>query len=33
MGKITPGIRLPLTPLSPALREPLLATLKQLGLL
>jgi len=33
MGKITPGIRLPLTPLSPALREPLVTTLNQLGLL
>jgi 4-hydroxy-tetrahydrodipicolinate synthase len=33
MGKITPGIRLPLTPLSPALREPLITTLNQLGLL
>ena len=33
MGKITAGIRLPLTPLSPALRESLVATLKQLGLL
>jgi len=33
MGKISPGIRLPLTPLSPALREPLVTTLNQLGLL
>jgi 4-hydroxy-tetrahydrodipicolinate synthase len=33
MGKITPGIRLPLTPLSSALREPLVTTLDQLGLL
>ena len=33
MGKITPGIRLPLTPLSPALRAPLVSTLNQLGLL
>lgn len=33
MGKIPPGIRLPLTPLSPALREPLVTTLNQLGLL
>jgi len=33
MGKITRGIRLPLTPLSPALREPLVTTLNQLGLL
>ena len=33
MGKITPGIRLPLTTLSPALREPLVTTLNQLGLL
>ena len=33
MGKITPGIRLPLTPLSLALREPLVTTLDQLGLL
>jgi 4-hydroxy-tetrahydrodipicolinate synthase len=33
MGKITAGIRLPLTPLSPALREPLKKALKQAGLL
>jgi 4-hydroxy-tetrahydrodipicolinate synthase len=33
MGKITSGIRLPLTPLSPALREPLKKALKQAGLL
>lgn len=33
MGKITAGIRLPLTPLSEPLREPLKAALKQAGLL
>ena len=33
MGKITSGIRLPLTPLSEPLREPLKAALKQAGLL
>jgi 4-hydroxy-tetrahydrodipicolinate synthase len=33
MGKITAGIRLPLTPLSPALREPLKKVLIQAGLL
>jgi 4-hydroxy-tetrahydrodipicolinate synthase len=33
MGKITPGIRLPLTPLTLALREPLVTTLDQLGIL
>ena len=33
MGKITAGIRLPLTPLSVALREPLKIALKQAGLL
>lgn len=33
MGKVTPGIRLPLTPLSVALREPLKTALKQAGLL
>ena len=33
MGKITSGIRLPLTPLSNALREPLKAALKQANLL
>ncbi len=33
MGKITAGIRLPLTPLSAALREPLKIALKQAGLL
>ena len=33
MGKITAGIRLPLTPLSEPLREPLKAVLKQAGLL
>lgn len=33
MGKVTAGIRLPLTPLSPALREPLKKALKQAGLL
>jgi 4-hydroxy-tetrahydrodipicolinate synthase len=33
MGKITSGIRLPLTPLSDALREPLKAALKQANLL
>jgi 4-hydroxy-tetrahydrodipicolinate synthase len=33
MGKITEGIRLPLTPLSIALREPLKVALKQAGLL
>lgn len=33
MGKITAGIRLPLTPLSPALREPLKKALLQAGLL
>ena len=33
MGKVTSGIRLPLTPLSVALREPLKAALKQAGLL
>ncbi|MBT8570457.1 4-hydroxy-tetrahydrodipicolinate synthase [Polynucleobacter paneuropaeus] len=33
MGKIGPGIRLPLTPLSVALREPLKIALKQVGLL
>ena len=33
MGKITAGIRLPLTPLSPALREPLKKALIQAGLL
>jgi 4-hydroxy-tetrahydrodipicolinate synthase len=33
MGKITAGIRLPLTPLSNALREPLKAALKQANLL
>jgi len=33
MGKIGPGIRLPLTPLSPVLREPLKIALKQVGLL
>jgi 4-hydroxy-tetrahydrodipicolinate synthase len=33
MGKVTSGIRLPLTPLSDALREPLKAALKQDGLL
>jgi len=33
MGKITSGIRLPLTPLSNSLREPLKAALKQANLL
>ncbi|SNX28672.1 dihydrodipicolinate synthase [Polynucleobacter meluiroseus] len=33
MGKITAGIRLPLTPLSVALREPLKIAMKQAGLL
>jgi len=33
MGKIGPGIRLPLTPLSVTLREPLKIALKQVGLL
>lgn len=33
MGKITSGIRLPLTPLSAALREPLKLAMKQAGLL
>jgi len=33
MGKITAGIRLPLTPLSEPLREPLKTALKQAGLL
>jgi 4-hydroxy-tetrahydrodipicolinate synthase len=33
MGKITAGIRLPLTPLSTSLREPLKAALKQANLL
>ena len=33
MGKISPGIRLPLTPLSEPLREPLKVALKQAGLL
>jgi 4-hydroxy-tetrahydrodipicolinate synthase len=33
MGKISAGIRLPLTPLSEPLREPLKAALKQAGLL
>lgn len=33
MGKIQAGIRLPLTPLSPALREPLKQTLQHAGLL
>jgi 4-hydroxy-tetrahydrodipicolinate synthase len=33
MGKIGPGIRLPLTPLSVALHEPLKIALKQVGLL
>ena len=33
MGKITAGIRLPLTPLSAALREPLKAALKQANLI
>jgi 4-hydroxy-tetrahydrodipicolinate synthase len=33
MGKVTSGIRLPLTPLSVALREPLKTALKQAGLL
>jgi 4-hydroxy-tetrahydrodipicolinate synthase len=33
MGKITAGIRLPLTPLSNSLREPLKAALKQANLL
>jgi 4-hydroxy-tetrahydrodipicolinate synthase len=33
MGKITAGIRLPLTPLSEPLREPLKVALKQAGLL
>ena len=33
MGKITAGIRLPLTPLSVALREPLKTVMKQAGLL
>ena len=33
MGKISPGIRLPLTPLSEPLREPLKTALKQAGLL
>ena len=33
MGKITPGIRLPVTPLNVALREPLKAAMKQAGLL
>ena len=33
MGKITSGIRLPLTPLSEPLREPLRAALKQAGLI
>ncbi len=33
MGKITAGIRLPLTPLSVALREPLKTAMKQAGLL
>jgi len=33
MGKITAGIRLPLTPLSAPLREPLNIALKQAGLL
>jgi 4-hydroxy-tetrahydrodipicolinate synthase len=32
MGKISPGIRLPLTPLSEPLREPLKTALKQAGL-
>lgn len=33
MGRVSAGIRLPLTPLSPALREPLKKALKQAGLL
>jgi len=33
MGKITAGIRLPLTPLSASLREPLKTAMKQAGLL
>jgi 4-hydroxy-tetrahydrodipicolinate synthase len=33
MGKITAGIRLPLTPLSPALRDPLKKALIHAGLL
>ena len=33
MGKVTAGIRLPLTPLSVALREPLKTAMKQAGLL
>jgi 4-hydroxy-tetrahydrodipicolinate synthase len=33
MGKITAGIRLPLTPLSPALRDPLKKALTHAGLL
>jgi 4-hydroxy-tetrahydrodipicolinate synthase len=33
MGKITPGIRLPLTPLSASLRESLKAALKQADLI